>query len=256
MGLFLISLIPAGDFDLNQVDDSTEALDRSVKRVEIAADPNSIQDLQSPTVSQGFERVRDNTADSIIGLYTESGLIPSVHLPNSLTQPRSDLAMVIVDGDVGIWDARLEVESSAEVEIRTTIPPSGFLVQGTTEELNKLEFNSVVVAVHPVPTGLLVHPLLTVVEEGSIMVEILGWKDDNLQRHMEPGLGLSSSLTDVASKWLIDEWSPEDGRFWGEIDLSNLAAMIEDPAVAYVAPLPVQPLICLMVTELMLPAQC
>ena len=84
IGLFLISLIPAGDFDINRVDDSTEALDRSVKRVEIAADPNSIQDLQSPTVSQGFERVRDNTADSIIGVYTESGLIPSVHLPNPL----------------------------------------------------------------------------------------------------------------------------------------------------------------------------
>ena len=48
IGLFLISLIPAGDFDINRVDDSTEALDRSVKRVEIAADPNSIQDLQSP----------------------------------------------------------------------------------------------------------------------------------------------------------------------------------------------------------------
>ena len=68
IGLFLISLIPVGGFDINQVDDSTEALDRSVKRVEIAADPNSIQDLQYPTVSQGFERVRDNTADSIIGL--------------------------------------------------------------------------------------------------------------------------------------------------------------------------------------------
>ena len=239
IGLFLISLIPAGDFYINQSEDSTEALDWSVKRIEIAADPNSIQDLQSPTVTQGFERLRDNTADSSIGVYTESGLIPSVHLPNSLTHPRWDLAMVIVDGGVGIWDARLEVESSAEVEIRTTIPPSGFLVQGTTEELDKLAANSVVVAVHPVPTGLLVHPLLTVVDEGSIMIEILGWKDDNLQRHMEPGLGLSSSLTDVAGKWLTDGWSPEEGRYWGEIELSNLADMIEDPAVAYVAPLPV-----------------
>ena len=239
IGLFLISLIPAGDFYINQSEDSTEALDWSVKRIEIAADPNSIQDLQSPTVTQGFERLRDNTADSSIGVYTESGLIPSVHLPNSLTHPRWDLAMVIVDGGVGIWDARLEVESSAEVEIRTTIPPSGFLVQGTTEELDKLAANSVVVAVHPVPTGLLVHPLLTVVDEGSIMIEILGWKDDNLQRHMEPGLGLSSSLTDVADKWLTDGWSPEEGRYWGEIELSNLADMIEDPAVAYVAPLPV-----------------
>ena len=85
--LFLISLIPAGDFDINRVDDSTEALDRSVKRVEIAADPNSIQDLQSPKVSQGFERVRDK-ADSIIGVYTESGLILRP-FAKFLTQPRS-----------------------------------------------------------------------------------------------------------------------------------------------------------------------
>ena len=112
IGLFLISLIPAGDIYINQSEDSTETLDLSVKRIEIAADPNSIQDLQSPTVTQGFERVRDNTADSSIGVYTESGLIPSVHLPNSLNHPRWDLAMVIIDGGVGIWDARLEVELS------------------------------------------------------------------------------------------------------------------------------------------------
>ena len=67
------------------------------------------------------------------------------------------------------------------------------MVQGTPQELDKLTINSVVVAVHPVPIGLLVHPLLKVIEDGSIMVEILGWKDDNLQRHMEPGLGLESS---------------------------------------------------------------
>mgnify|MGYP003310813326 FL=1 len=239
IGLFLISLFPVGDFNINQAEDSTDSLDWSVNRIEIAADPNSIQDLQSPTVTEGFERVRDNYADSSIGVYTESGLIPSVHLPNSLSHSRLDLAMVVVDGDVGIWDARLELESSAEVEIRTTVPPSGFLVQGTPQELDKLTINSVVVAVHPVPIGLLVHPLLKVIEDGSIMVEILGWKDDNLQRHMEPGLGLESSLTDVASKWLTDGWSPEEGRYWGEIELSNLASMLEDPAVAYVAPLPV-----------------
>ena len=239
VGLFLISLVPVGDFNTGQVEDSTEFLDRSVNRIEIAADPNSIHDLQPPTVTEGFERIRDNTADSSIGVYTEAGFLPSVHLPYSLSQPRLDLAMVIVDGDVGIWDARLEVEASEEVKIRTTVPPSGFLVQGTPQELVKLADNSVVIAVHPVPTGLLIHPLLTVVEEGSIMVEILGWKDDNLQRHMEPGLGLDSSLADVASKWLTDGWSPENGRYWGEIELSNLASMIQDPAVAYVAPLPV-----------------
>ena len=34
---------------------------------------------------------------------------------------------------------------------------------------------------------------------------------------------------------LTDGWSPEEGRYWGEIELSNLADMIEDPVVAYVA---------------------
>ena len=85
IGLFLISLFPVGDFNIRQAEDSTESLDWSVNRIEIAADPNSIQDLQSPTVTEGFERVRDNYADSSIGVYTESGLIPSVHLPYSLS---------------------------------------------------------------------------------------------------------------------------------------------------------------------------
>ena len=161
IGLFLISLFPIGDFNTDQAEDSTESLDWSVNRIEISADPNSIQDLQSPTVTEGFERVRDNNADSSIGIYTVSGLIPSVHLPNYFSHPRPDLAMVIVDGDVGIWNARLELESSAEVEIRTTVPPSGFLVQGTPQELDKMTTNSVVVAIHPVPTGPVSYTHLT-----------------------------------------------------------------------------------------------
>ena len=70
IGLFLISLFPVGDFNINQAEDSTDSLDWSVNRIEIAADPNSIQDLQSPTVTEGFERVRGNYADSSIGVYT------------------------------------------------------------------------------------------------------------------------------------------------------------------------------------------
>ena len=92
IGIFLISLAPAADFPAGQMEDSIEPLDGVVKRIGIAADPNSIQDLGSPTVVEGFERIRDNTADSSIGVYTEIGLIPSVQLPNTLSQPRPDLA--------------------------------------------------------------------------------------------------------------------------------------------------------------------
>ena len=75
IGIFLISLAPAADFPAEQMEDSIETLDGVVKRIGIAADPNSIQDLGSPTVVEGFERIRDNTADSSIGVYTDGGMI-------------------------------------------------------------------------------------------------------------------------------------------------------------------------------------
>ena len=109
LGIFLLSLAPTGGVHVESAGDSEEILDPVVNRIGIAPDPDSIQDLGSPRVLEGLERTRENTADSTIGVYTELGLIPSVHLPRSLAEPRSDLAMVIVDGDVGIWDARIAV---------------------------------------------------------------------------------------------------------------------------------------------------
>ena len=239
LGIFLLALAPVGDFAGAPQDSSVEALDSEVNRIGIAPDPDSIQDLGAARVVEGFERTRDNVAESSIGVYTELGLIPSVHLPRALAEPRGDLAMVIVNGDVGIWDARLAVEDAADVEIRSTIPPSGFLVQGLQQQIALLAEEPVVVAIHPVPAGLLVNPILRVVDEGSMMVELLGWKDDELQRHAEPGLGLKDSLSDVAAFWMEDAWSPEEGRVWGEIDLADLESIVQHPSVAGIAPLPV-----------------
>jgi subtilisin family serine protease/uncharacterized membrane protein len=77
------------------------------------------------------------------------------------------------------------------------------------------------------------------VEEGPIMIEILGWKDDDLLRHNEPGLDFDTSLYNVADLWMKDNWSPEEGRFWGEIDLSNIDVLASHPAVAWISPLPI-----------------
>jgi len=239
LGIFLLALAPVGDVAIVPEDDSVGVLDPVVNRIGIAPDPDSIQDLGAARVVEGFERTRDNVAESSIGVFTELGLIPSIHLSRALAEPRADLAMVIVDGDVGIWDARLAVEDAADVEIRSTIPPSGFLVQGKASEISSLAAEPVVVAIHPVPAGLLVNPVLQVVEEGSIMVELLGWKDDELQRHNEPGLGLKDSLDEVATFWMSDAWSPEEGRVWGEIDLADIGSIVQHSAVAGIAPLPV-----------------
>ena len=239
LGILLLSYAPLAGISGGVGIAADDDLGYSVKRVEVAPDSDSIQDLGESVVIQGFERTRDNTADSTIGVYTELGLIPSVVLSEELATPRSDLAMVIVSGSVGMWDARLAVEEIDGVEIRSAIPPSGFLVQGDAKQLEMLESNSVVLSVAEVPAGLLVHPLLQVVDEGTIMVEILGWKDDDLQRHEEAGFGFTDSLSRVAELWMTDAWSPEEGRYWGEIELGDIGTIIQHPSVAWVAPLPV-----------------
>ena len=104
------------------------------ERVEIAPDPDSIQDLGAPTIYDGFEDIRANRADSSIGVYT-AGLLLGVEISSSSPTP-FDLSIAIVDGQVGLWDARQMILEAANVEIRSTIPPSGFLIQGQPDELS------------------------------------------------------------------------------------------------------------------------
>ena len=224
--------------EMNNVSEDA-LLSDEVNRIEVTPDPNSVRDLGTPMVIDGLERTREETASSSIGIWTENGFIPSVHISSKLSTERSDLAMVIIDGDIGIWDARVVVEEYANVEIRSTIPPSGFLVQGQIDQIEILSNLEEVIAIHPVPSGIIVHPLLRMVEEGPIMIEILGWKDDDLLRHNEPGLEFETSLYNVADLWMKDNWSPEEGRFWGEIDLSNIDVIASHPAVAWISPLPI-----------------
>jgi len=84
LGILLLSSAPlagpGGEVGIAADDD----LGYSVKRVEVAPDPDSIQDLGESVVIQGFERTRDNTADSTIGVYTELGLIPPTVLFNAM----------------------------------------------------------------------------------------------------------------------------------------------------------------------------
>ena len=185
------------------------------ERVEIAPDPDSIQDLGAPTFYDGFEDIRANRADSSIGVYTEAGLLLGVEMSSELAQHRSDLSIAIVDGQVGLWDARQAILEAADVEIRSTIPPSGFLIQAQPDQLSSIAELKEVVALHEVPSALLVHPELRLINvEGEIPVEVIGWKNIDLVRQDQPGLGFQDSLLD-ASKWLTEPWSPEQGRLWG-----------------------------------------
>ena len=240
LGILMLSYAPSMGFASDSTSDYSEELNMDFERVEISPDPNSIRDLGQPTIHEGMEDVRGVTADSVIGIYTESGLIPRLSMDSQIAEPRSDLVMALIDGEVGLWDARVEISQIEGIEIRSTIPPSGFLVQGSYDSLDSLLTTNSVVAVHDVPSGLLVHnSLMHLIEGDEVQVEVIGWKNEQLVRQDDPGLGLQDSLHVAASKWLEDAWSPEVGRYWGKLSTQDLPSLISHPSVAYVAPQPV-----------------
>ena len=209
MTILLLSYAPILDQSSTEGNAFEHSLERTAERVEISPDPDSIQDLGAPLIYSGFEDLRATRADSSIGVYTQAGLLPAVQLSVELAQPRNDLAIVLIDGEVGLWEAR-QALLEAGVEVRSMIPPSGFLVQASPESISELSRVEGVEAMHQVPAGLLVHPNLRLASgEQTLLVEVLGWKDSDLVRQDQPGMGLEDSLSSAASFWLQEAWSPE-----------------------------------------------
>ena len=240
IAILLLSYIPVIEQSQNPTETSSQSLDGIYEKVEISPDPNSIQDLGKPLIYSGFEDSRPTRADSSIGIYTLSGLLPTSHMNTELTYHREDLAIVLVDGQVGLWDARSALLEFGNLEVRSTIPPSGFLVQAPPSEIAALSLMDEVESVHVVPTGLLVHPdLRLAIGEETLLVEVLGWKDSDLIRHDKPEMGFEDTLELAASLWLQESWSPEPGRIWGHISIDDVSEIVKHPSVAYVAPMPV-----------------
>ena len=103
LGLFLLSYIPATDF-FEEPDESIGTyMDDKTERIEISPNPNSITDLGAPIITDSFESTRSENADSSIGVFTHSGLIPSIYFSEDLAATRVDLALVIIDGNTGLW---------------------------------------------------------------------------------------------------------------------------------------------------------
>lgn len=237
LGLFLLSYIPATNFFDEPEESFDTAMGDKIERVEISPNPNSITDLGSPVISDGYEITRSEIAESSIGVFTHSGLIPSVYFSEDLSSIREDLALVIIDGETGLWDARMEIMEINGIEIRSTIPPSGYLVQGTDKQLNELKNIESIHSIHDVPAGLLVHPsLYDAPEDQSLVVEITGWKNSDLERQLNV---LGDNLEQVTDSWLSDSWSPDLGTFWGEIGTNDISEIIQHSSVSYIAPVPV-----------------
>ena len=123
LALLLASYAPIAGHDADISSNVASPLEPQVIRIEISPDPNSIRNLGAPTILSGSEASRPIRADSSIGVYTDSGLFLSTELPDRLKAPRPDLMIVLIDSEVGLWDARTEISDSADVAIDRRFRP-------------------------------------------------------------------------------------------------------------------------------------
>ncbi|HJL54605.1 MAG TPA: S8 family serine peptidase [Candidatus Thalassarchaeaceae archaeon] len=224
---------PQSDFTTN---DETP-LEPQLTRIEISPDPDSIRDLGLPVILPGSEAPRPVRADSSIGVYSDSGLFLDTELPERLRVPRPDLIIALIDSKVSLWDARNEISDVADVAIRSTIPPSGFLVQGTEAELGVVSGLPIVTSSHEVPLALLLDSLLwDDTPDALTEVELLGWKDAELNRLDTPGFGLSGSLRDLVTRSLDEPWTPGVGIHFGSLSSSEAAGLAMHPQVSFISP--------------------
>ena len=236
--ILLSSTMPFASHEEEASEKKEKELISGSNRIEISPDPNSVRDLGEPVISNGPEASRLPIADSSIGTYTNSGLIINENIPNYLLEDRKDLMMVIVSSKMGLWDARIAILESAEVAVRTTIPPSGFLLQGSSKQLDIVTNLPFVDSSHSVPIALILDQHLWDLNQDK-EVEVVGWKNDDLIRLDNPGLRLSGSLKESASTFLESEWSPSTGIHFGSIQPSNLKELAGRTEVAFISQVPV-----------------
>ena len=98
------------------------------------------------------------------------------------SSPREDLSLILLDSGVDPWATRQTLSSLETVSVKSLIPPTGFLIQGSKEGLIAASSVSGIITTTSVPIALVVdEPVRKTVEsknlDDRITVLITGWRD-------------------------------------------------------------------------------
>ena len=124
LGILLLSVMSPFSTPKEQFSPIEEEGTSGIERIEIHPDPDSIGSAHPSASWDGEEQPRETTADTHIGVFTIDGLQSNVEVPEVLTTIRTDIALVLIDGDVGLWPGRVALNELPGIEIRAHIPPS------------------------------------------------------------------------------------------------------------------------------------
>jgi len=214
---------------------------------ELRLDPTTLHSATPVATTDGAEGVRPSNAQTHLGTWDASGLLGSHDLPAALAAIRPDLGLVIVDGGVGLWDAREQLNHIPGLAVRDHIAPSGFLVQGDANSLGLAASQPAVLAIHPLPLGFMVDADLASLTEvdlpgTQVLVHATGWREAQTGVRLD-AVHLSSMVSgdlDAHSKmWMSAGRQVDHGLFTGRLAPSHIAAMAASPALAFLAPAPV-----------------
>ena len=199
------------------VEPITEAIEEGtagIERIVITPDPDSIGSAHPSASWDGEEKIRETTADTHIGVFTINGLQSEVEVPEVLTQIRTDIALILIEGDVGLWQGRVALTELPGIEVRAHIPPSGFLIQGHPQAIAAASTLPEVAAIHPLPLAFMVDrhvsELLSEASElpltssPATSVQLSGWRLADLATPMDHVRlpGLMGSLDSTAATYL------------------------------------------------------
>ena len=240
--LLLAVWAPLGELSAS-VDADDEVVDAGprIEWVNIVPDPNSIRGIEPTSFSEGSERVRLTQADTRLGTYGHAGLELSRAVPAAFSTERSDLRLVLIDGEVGLWPAQEALSTIPALMIRAYIPPSGFLVQGDGFALAALSSLSGVAAVHPVPAAMMVEDEVLDIFAAPFSAEALevrleGW------RHLESGVpveefeigAVTHSTGQLAGELLDSVETIDAGRHQGSLSLTDLPLAALNPSISWI----------------------
>ena len=248
--LLLCSLAPLS-YPTASIPDDAEEGTSGIERIVLTPDPDRIGSASPSASWDGSEQIRETIADTHLGVFTVDGLQSDIEIPEVLTTIRTDIALVLIDGEVGLWPGRVALSELPGIEVRAHIPPSGFLIQGHPQAMAAVADLSMVSAVHSLPLAFMVDghvsdllaeaSTLQFASTPSTAVQLSGWRLADLstpQDHVRlPGLMGDLDLT--ASEFLREHRPIDTGRHLGLLSLSDIATVAAEPALAWLSLEPV-----------------
>ncbi len=247
LGILLLSVVAPISTPHSSVSAIDEEGTSGIERIELHLDPDSIGSAHPSASWDGEEEPRETIADTHIGVFTVDGLQSNVEVPEILTTIRTDIALVLIDGDVGLWQGRVALTELPGIEIRAHIPPSGFLIQGHPQAIAAATELSVVVAVHSLPLAFMVdHHVSDLLSEASSLsldsppltaVQLSGWRlaDYSTPQDHVRLPGLMGDLDNTAATYLTSYRQIDTGRHHGLLSLEDIATVAAEPALSWLS---------------------